>query len=103
MKLVKPIKAFCSWAPDESGLDQLLTSETKPDVRTAATWVLGKADAAVGEELSRLDLSDGGFHQLSELAPLLIRDARVQGLNLDQRLKYENYLRHFGNAGDRRL
>src|SRR5206468_4387859 len=74
MKLVKPIKLFCSWPPDESGLDQLLASETKPDIRTAAARVLRKTDAAVGQELSQLDLPDGGFDQLTELAPLLIVD-----------------------------
>src|SRR5437870_9697802 len=58
MKLVKPIKAFCSWPPDESGIDQLLASETKPDIRTAATGVLRKTDATVGQELGRLDLLD---------------------------------------------
>src|SRR5437879_440503 len=54
MKLVKPIKAFRSWPPDEGGLGQLLASETKPDVRTAAAGVLGKTDAAVGQELGGL-------------------------------------------------
>ena len=71
MKLVKPIKTFCSWPPDESGLDQLLPSETKPDIGTAAARVLREADAAVGQELSRLDLPDGRFNQLPELAALL--------------------------------
>src|SRR5437899_2105716 len=56
MKLVKPIKLFCSWAPDEGSLDQLLASETKPNIRTAAARVLGETDAAVGQELGRLDL-----------------------------------------------
>src|SRR5438445_8771564 len=99
MKLVKPIKLFCSWPPDESGLDQFLASETKPDIRTAAAGVLREADAAVGQELSRLDLPDGGFDQLPELAPLLIRDRGVQVLNLDQPLAHENNLGDFGDAG----
>jgi len=59
MKLVKPIKAFCSWPPDESGIHQLLPSETKPDIGTATARVLRKTDAAVGQELGRLDLPDG--------------------------------------------
>src|SRR5207237_4421555 len=80
MKLVKPIKAFCSWPPDESGLDQLLPSETKPDIGTAAARVLRETDAAVRQELGRLDLLDGGFDQLPELAPLLICDGGVQVL-----------------------
>src|SRR5438105_14652097 len=100
MKLVKPIKAFCSWPPDESGLDQLLPSETKPDIGTAAARVLGETHATVRQELGRLDLLDGGFDQLSELAPLLIADGGAQVLNLDQPLAYENHLGDFGNAGD---
>jgi len=72
MKLVKPIKLFCSWPPDESGLDQLLPSETKPNVRTAATRVLGKADAAMGQELRSLNLANGRFNQLSEFVALFI-------------------------------
>jgi len=83
MKLVKPIKAFRSWAPDEGGLDQLRASETKPDIRTAAAGVLRETDAAVGQELSRLNLPGGRFDKLPELAPLLIRDSGVQVLNLD--------------------
>src|SRR5207237_315337 len=83
MKLVNPIKAFRSWPPDESGLDQLLASETKPDIRTAAARVLGETDAAVGQELGRLNLPDGGFDQLAELAALLIVNGGAQVLNLD--------------------
>ena len=95
MKLVKPIKTFCSWPPDESGLDQFLPSETKPDIGTAAARVLRETDAAVGQELSRLDLPDGGFDQLSELVPLLICDSGVQVLDLDEALAHENHLGDF--------
>src|SRR5437870_12579089 len=59
IKLVKPIKIFSSRPPDKSGLDQLLTSETKPDIRATAARVLGETDAAVRQELRRLDLPDG--------------------------------------------
>src|SRR5438132_3602884 len=100
MKLVKPIKTFCSWPPDESGLDQLLPSETKPDIGTAAARVLRETDAAVRQELGRLDLLDGGFDQLPELAPLLICDGGVQVLNFDQALAHKDHLSDFGNAGD---
>jgi hypothetical protein len=55
MKLVKPIKAFCSWPPDEGGLDQLVASETEPDIGAATARVLGETDAAVGQELGRFD------------------------------------------------
>jgi len=83
MKLVKPIKLFCSWPPDESGLDQLLASETKPDIGATTARVLGKPDAAVRQELGRLDLLDGRFHELPELAALVVTDRGTQVLNLD--------------------
>src|SRR5439155_4742596 len=83
MKLVKPIKLFSSWPPHESGLDQFLTSETKPDIRTAAAGVLRETDAAVGQELGRLDLPDGLVDQLAEFQALLIRDGGAQVLNFD--------------------
>ena len=84
MKLVKPIKLFCSWAPDESCLDQLLASETEPDIGTAAAGILWETDAAVGQELRRLDLPDRRFDELPELAPLLIVDGCAQILDFDQ-------------------
>ncbi len=82
MKFVKPIKAFCSWPPDEGGLDQLLASETEPDIGAAAARILRKTDSTVGQELGRLDLPDGRLDQLPELAPLLIVDGGMQVLNL---------------------
>src|SRR5207253_1016144 len=95
IKLVKPIKAFCSWSPDESGLDQLLASETKPDIGTAAARVLRETDAAVGQELGGLDLLDGGFNQLAEFAALVVTDGGTQVLNLDQPLAHEHHLGDF--------
>jgi hypothetical protein len=103
MKLVKPSKTFCSWPPDESGLDQLWASETEPDVGAAAARVLGKADAAMGQELGRLDLPDGLFDQLREFTALFIRDGGVQVLNLDQALAHEHHLGDFGNTSDPRV
>jgi len=100
MKLVKPIKLFCSWPPDESGLDQILASEAKPDIGAAVARVLGKTDAAVGQELSSLDLPDGRFDQLTEFAALLICDSGTQVLNLDQPLAHEHHLGDFGDTGD---
>ena len=100
MKLVKPIKLFCSWAPDEGGLDQFLASETEPDIRTAAAGVLREADAAVRQELGRLDLLDGRLDQLTEFAALLIVDGGTQVQNLDQALAHENHLSDFGDAAD---
>ena len=83
MKLVKPIKAFCSWAPNERGLDQFLAPETEPDIGTVAAGVLWETDAAVRQELGRLDLLDGRFHELPELAALVVTDRGTQVLNLD--------------------
>src|SRR5438132_1681363 len=100
MKLVKPSKIFCSWPPDESGFDQLLPSEAKPDIGAAGAWVLGETDAAVRQELGRLDLLDGRLDQLTEFAALLIVDGGTQVLNLDQALAHENHLSDFGNSGD---
>src|SRR5438552_17154687 len=103
MKLVKPIKVFCSAAPHQCGLDHILASEAKPNIRTAATRVLRKTDATVGQELGRLDMLDGGFDQLSELAPLLDVDGCAQVLDFDQPPAYENYLGHLGDSGDPRI
>src|SRR5437667_1626357 len=100
MKLVKPSKIFCSWPPDESGFDQLLPSEAKPDIGAAGAWVLGETDAAVRQELGRLDLLDGRLDQLTEFAALLIVDGGTQVLNLDQALAHENHLSDFANSGD---
>src|SRR5438132_1885330 len=83
IKLVKPSKMLCSWPPDESGLDQLLASEAKPDIGTAAARVLRETDPAVRQELGGLDLPDRRFDQLPELAPLVVTDRRTQVLNLD--------------------
>jgi len=44
-KLVKPTKIFCSWTPNESGVDHLLLSKTKAHIRAAAARILGKTDA----------------------------------------------------------
>jgi hypothetical protein len=49
----------------------------------------------MGQELCRLDLSDGLVDQLREFTPLLIRDGGAQVLNLDQPLAYENHLSDF--------
>ena len=83
MKLIKPIKAFCSWPADQRGIHQFLASETKPDIGTATARVLRKTDAAVRQELGRLDLLDGRFHELPELAALVVTDRGTQVLNLD--------------------
>jgi hypothetical protein len=78
-----------SWRPRQS-----------PISRTAAAGVLRETDAAVGQELGRLDLPHAGFNQLPELAPLLIVDGGAQVLDLDQALAHENHLSDFGDTGD---
>src|SRR6266436_6047091 len=54
-KLVKPTKVVCSWTSYERSFGQVRSSQTEPDVGTAGAGVLGKADAAVGQELGRFD------------------------------------------------
>src|SRR5207244_10256855 len=58
-KLVKPTKILCSWPPHQIGRDQLLSSETKPDIRACTARVLRKANPTVRQELGGLDASDG--------------------------------------------
>src|SRR3989441_8907614 len=55
-KLVKPTKIFGSWPPHQSGLDQLLPSQTQPYIGAAAAGVLGEADAAMRRELSGFEI-----------------------------------------------
>src|SRR2546427_5006705 len=96
-KLVKPTKGFCSWPPHQSGLDQILPSQTKPDIRAAAAGVLRETDSAVGQELGGLDPPDRFFDQLAELLALVVRDRRLQVLDLDQALADED---HHGRMRD---
>jgi hypothetical protein len=77
-KLVKPTKIFCSWPPYQGGFGQILTSETKTDIRTAAAGVLRETNPTVRQELSRLDSPDRIFDQLAEFAPLLVREENGQ-------------------------
>src|SRR5207245_8528967 len=69
MKLVKPIKLFCSWPSDEGSLDQLLASETKPDIGAANAGGMRKTDAAERQELGVVDLHDRSLEQLSAVVP----------------------------------
>jgi len=58
IKLVKPTKVFGSWPPNEGGFDQLRFVQAEPEIGAAAARVLRKANAAVRQELRRLDLAD---------------------------------------------
>jgi len=73
-KLVKPTKVFCSRTPHETGFSCLRFPEAKPDVRAAATGVLGEANPAVGQEVGGLDPPNRIVRQLAELATLFIGD-----------------------------
>jgi hypothetical protein len=97
-KLVKPAKVFCSWPPDQGGLDQILPSQTEAQVWATATGVLGKSDAAVRQKLGRLDPPDRVFDQMAELLPLLVGNRGVEVLNLNQPLADEDDLGDLGNA-----
>jgi hypothetical protein len=96
IKLVKRTKVFCSWPPHQSGFGKILPSETKPDVRTAATGVLREANAGVGQELGGLDAADRVFHELAEFLTLLVGNRGSQVLHLDQPLANEYDLGNFG-------
>src|SRR3989441_8657148 len=78
IKLVKPTKVFGSWPPHQSGLDQILPSQTKAYVRAAAAGVLRETNTAVGLELGGFDPPDGVFDQLAEFLALLLGNSRPQ-------------------------
>ena len=102
-KLVKPTKLFCSWTPYDSAFSQLLTSQTKPHIGTAATWVLWEADATVWQEVGRFDPMHGVFNQLAELATLFVRDRGAEVLHFDHPLADKHDLRHIRDAGHPRI
>src|SRR6266436_634408 len=66
----------------------------------AQAAVLGKADTAVRNKLSRFDLADRCLHEAPELLTLLFRDGRSQVLNLGSMLPDENDQCYFRNPTD---
>src|SRR6266481_1225301 len=62
--------------------------------------VLGEADTAVGNKLSRFDLADRCLHKAPELLTLLLRDRRSQILNLGSMLPDEDDQCYFRNPTD---
>src|ERR1700692_2187450 len=72
IKLVKPTKVVCSWAPHESGVRQYLLSQTKPHIRAAAAGILRKAYAAVRQKVCRLDAANCAFDQATKLLSLFL-------------------------------
>jgi hypothetical protein len=73
-KLVKPTKVFGSWASHETGFDDLLFSEAKPNVRAVTAGVLREANPAVRQKVGGLDSPNRVFCQMAELATLFIGD-----------------------------
>jgi hypothetical protein len=84
IKLVKPIKILCSWTPYQAGVGQLLLTQAKSNIRTAAAVVLGKADAIVRQEVCRLDSLDRVLDHIAKFLALLVGNDGSQILNLDQ-------------------
>src|SRR5277367_1231457 len=72
IKLVKPIKILCSRTPYKTGVGQLLLSQAKSNIRTAAAGVLREADATVRQEVCRLDSSDRVLDQIAKFRSLLV-------------------------------
>src|SRR5258708_36713392 len=62
--------------------------------------VLGKADTAVRNKLSRFDLTDRCLHKAPELLTLLFRDRRSQILNFGSMLPDEDDQCYFRNPTD---
>ena len=71
-KLVKPTKVVCSWTPYERRFGQIRPPQTEADVGTASARILGEADAAVRQEFSRFDSSDGVLNQYAR-TPRVVR------------------------------
>src|SRR5713226_6943642 len=69
----------------------------------AQAAVLGKADTAVRNKLSRFDLADRCLHEAPELLTLLFRDRRSQILNFGSMLSDEDDQRYFRNPADPRI
>src|SRR5229473_3779670 len=66
----------------------------------AQAAVLGKANAAVRNKLSRFDLADRCLHEAPELLTLLFRDRSSQILNLGSMLPDEDDQCYFRNPTD---
>ncbi len=98
-KLVKPTKVFCSRPSHQSGVDQLLFPQAKPQVWARAAGVLREANPAVGQELGRLDPANRIGDQMAEFVALLVANGGAEVLDLDQSLAHEDDLGDFGDAG----
>ena len=86
IKLVKPTKVFCSWTPHQVA-STIPASQTQPHIRATAAGVLGEADAAVRQELGRLDSADRVLYQVTKFLALFLGDGGSQVLDFDQALR----------------
>src|SRR5664280_523877 len=93
-KFVKQTKIDSRLA-DKPSLHQIALIETEPEKRTGGTRVLRKADAAVGQEQSRLNPTYRVVDQGRELLPLLVGDDGPQVLDLNHALTDKDDLGDF--------
>src|SRR5947199_8498939 len=92
IKLVKPIKIFCSWTPHQGDIRYVSPSETKADVGATAAWILGKPDPAVRRESTRFNLVNGVFDESAEFLALLFADSCPKVLDFHETLANEDHL-----------
>ncbi len=100
-KLVKPTKVFCSRPSHQSGVDQLLFPQAKPQVWARAAGVLREANPAVWQELGRLDPANRIGDQMAEFVALLVGDRGAEVLHLNQTLEdeEESYVEEWEERG----
>src|SRR6516165_851507 len=77
----------------------MLIPQAHPQMGAADTSVLRKSNAAVGEELSRLDLVDRGLDKLAKVPALTFVDRGLQILNFGCVLSYKYDQGNLRNAG----
>src|SRR6266404_451660 len=70
---------------------------------TTDASILRKSNAAMGIEVTRLDLVGGGLYQSAKLLPLLLGDCCSQVLNLGSMLAHEDDQGHLRHASDPRV
>src|SRR5450756_106150 len=93
-KFVKQTKIDSQLA-DQPALNQIALVEAEPKKRTGGARILGEADAAVGQEKSRLNPTYRVVDQGLELLPLLVGDGSPEILDFHHALTHENDLRDF--------
>src|ERR1019366_3050316 len=107
-KFVKQTKIDSRLA-DKANLHQIALVEAEPKKRTGGARILGEADAAVGQEQSRLNPADRVVDQGRKLLPLFVGDGSPQVLDFYGALTNEDDLgdfidpRHPGIANQLRI